>query len=235
MKKNLLIKSALLLTMAVMPLYLGAQNTETYPSYIDASGYAEREVAPDVFYLRVNIDESVSKGKLSLESQQKSMMTVLKNLGLNTEKQVTRLSLSSQYHNRKGNYAYASYQIKFNNSDQLSKAWQKLDEIGITDVYFTKAEYSDIEKLKEEVRQEAVKNAQEVAKSMAEAIGQSIGKCFYISSGYSGNTTLYAQPRTTKSVRLYDAAAIEEEEESIEFDNIKVTVNVSTKFILNIE
>ena len=166
----------------------------------------------------------------------KKMLSALKNLSVDTEKQVTRLSLSSQYHNRKNNYAYASYQIKFKSSDQLSKAWQKLDELGITDVYFTKAEYSDIEKLKEEVRKEAVKNAQEIAKSMAEAIGQSIGKCFYISSGYSGNSTLYAQPRITKSAMLYDAAAgVAEEEESIEFDNIKVTVNVSTKFILNQE
>lgn len=230
MKKTLFLSSAILLAMAVLPATVKAQEIEAYPSYVDASGYAEREVAPDVFYMQVVLNETDSKGRISVESQQRQMLAALRSIGIDTEKQVTRLSLASEYHNRRSNYSAASYQIKLKKAEDVSNVWQKLDEIGVSDVSFTKAEYSGIEALKKEVRQEAVRNAQEIASSMAEAIGQSIGKCFYISSGYSGNTVLYAQPRKSMAMMTMDAMAVEEE--SIEFDNIKVTVNVSTKFVL---
>ncbi len=128
----------------------------------------------------------------------------------------------------------ATYQLKLNRADDVAKVLSALNNLGISNVSFTKAEYSGMEALKDEVRRDAVRNARQQAESMADAIGQTIGKCFYIYCGYSGNAVLYAQPRMNKSVMMMDMAMGEESvEESIEFDNIKVSMNVSAKFVLN--
>lgn len=233
MKKLLLSAIFGAILFGVLPQRIYAQNTEAYPSYIDVNGYAEQEVAPDVFYLRIEINELDSKGKKSVEQLQSSMLSALKSLKIDIEKQLTRTSLSSTYYNRKTNLSSASYQLKVFNAETVSSVWQKLDELGISNVSFIKAEYSNIEQLKDEVRKEAVRNARHQAESMAEAIGQNIGKCFYISGGYSGNTVLYAAQKAASRNMMMDLAVAEEAvEESIEFSNIKVSQNISAKFVL---
>lgn len=219
----------------LLPATGAAQESKYNDSYIEVNGSAERDVAPDLFYLRVDIDEQDSKGRKTLEQQQRDMLNALKVLKVDLENQVTRLSLSSSYYNRKTNMAAAAYQIKLNGADQLSKVWSRLDELGLSRVSFQKAECSTIAKVQEEVRSLAVRNAREQASSMAEAIGQSIGKCFYIYGGYSDSPVLYAQPRILTKAMAADGANMIGEasaEESLEFDNIKVSAKVTAKFVL---
>ena len=211
-----------------------AQEPENFQSFVEVNGYAEKEVAPDVFYMQININEEDTKGKKTLEQQQRSMVSALKALKIDTDKKLTRESLSSYFYNRKTNMQVATYQLKLNKAEDVAKVLSALDDLGISNVSFSKAEYSRIDELKDEVRKDAVRNAKQQAESMAEAIGQTVGKCFYIYCGYSGNAVLYAQPRMSKAVMNMDMAVEEAyEEESIEFDNIKVSMNVSTKFVLN--
>lgn len=207
-------------------------NQETIP-YVEVNATAEKEVAPDVFYLRVDIDEADSKGKKSLESQQKELVDALNALDINTGDALTRLSLNSSFYTKKSNLASASYQIKLTSAEQVSMVWQKLDAVGFSKVSFIRAEYSQIEELRNQVRCEAICNAQSQARSMAEAIGQGIGKCFYISCGYSGGGIVYAQPRLMAKSYVSDSAnGIAEEAEIIDFNNIKVSASVSAKFLL---
>lgn len=206
---------------------------ETFGSYIEISGYAEQEVTPDVFYLRIVIDEQDGKGRFSLENQEKEMIKALRGLGIDTDGRLTRLSLSSRYYKRKSNLATGTYQLKLNGPELVSKALGALDNLGISDVAFTKAEYSGIDSLRNEVSCHAVGNARDKAKSMAEAVGQSIGRCFYMYVGHSGNAVLYAQPRMTKSMTMDASNGFGmEEEEIVDFNNIKVSVNVNAKFVL---
>lgn len=217
--------------MAFSPEVSG-QQIEAYPSYVEVTGYAEKEIAPDVFYMRVDINESDSKGKKTVEQQQSAMLSALKSLGVNVDRQVTRLSLSSSFFNKKTNMASASYQIKLGSSESVSKVWQKLDGLGISKISFTRAEYSKMEEFKDSVRVEAVKNARREAETMAGAIGQKVGKCFYMYLGNGGNYALYAAPRVTKSALMMNADSVAEEETSIEFDSIKVSMSVQAKFVL---
>ena len=61
--KRLLILAAVI----AMALPVAAQTTETYPSYIEVTGYAEKKVLPDEFLLGITITEKESKGKISVE------------------------------------------------------------------------------------------------------------------------------------------------------------------------
>ena len=233
MKRKLLAVAAVMALSAIAPLKGAAQESRYTDSYVEVNGNAEREVAPDRFYLRVDIDEQDSKGRKTLEQQQKDMLAALRTLGIDIEKQVTRQSLSSSYYNRKKNMATASYQLKLTSAEQLAKVWSALDELGFSGVSFQKAECSTIDKVREEVRQQAVRNARQQAESMAEAIDQSVGKCFYLNGGYSGGSAVYAQPRRmAKSVMADSINMIEDECEALEFDNIKVSASVTARFIL---
>ncbi|MCQ2182741.1 MAG: SIMPL domain-containing protein [Bacteroidales bacterium] len=234
MKRIFTIVTVFMAVSVAVPFSGAAQESKFNDSYIEVNGSAEQEVAPDLFYLRVDIDEQDSKGRKTLEQQQRDMLNALKTLGVDLEKQVVRLSLASSYYNRKSNMAHSAYRIKLTSAEQLSKVWNRLDELGLSEVSFQKAECSTITKVQDEVRQLAVRNAREQAASMAAAIGQTIGKCFYIYGGYNDTPAVYSQPRRlTKTMSLDSVNMAEEAEaESLEFDNIKITARVTARFVL---
>ena len=67
----------LLAAVAFFALPAAAQMQEAFPSYIQVNGRAEKEIAPDEFYLQIIINERDSKGKISVESQQRDMIAAL--------------------------------------------------------------------------------------------------------------------------------------------------------------
>ncbi len=81
-------KLILMAAVALMALPAAAQMQEAFPSYIQVNGRAEKEITPDEFYLSIVINERDSKGKISVESQQRDMIAALKRLGVNVEKQL---------------------------------------------------------------------------------------------------------------------------------------------------
>lgn len=234
MKKIIATISAFLAISFAASFSVVAQESRYMESYVEVNGSAEQEVAPDTFYLRVDIAEQDSKGRKSLEQQQNDMLKALKSLGVDPDSQVVRLSLSSTYFNRRSNMASAAYQIKLVSPAQLAKVWSKLDELGLSGVKFQKAECSGIDKVKDEVRRLAVLNAREQASSMADALGQTLGKCFYIYGGYSDASNVYARPLFAKAMMADGLGQVEENSagESLEFDKIKVSAKVTARFVL---
>ena len=71
-------KLILMAAVALMALPAAAQMQEAFPSYIQVNGRAEKEITPDEFYLSIVINERDSKGKISVESQQRDMIAALK-------------------------------------------------------------------------------------------------------------------------------------------------------------
>lgn len=230
MKKIALLAAALCVAMAAM-----AQTEEAYPSYIQVTGRAEKEVVPDEFYLSITLDERDSKGRLSVESQRRDMIAALKRLGIDIEKQLKVANLSSEFFRRNTSVATAKYQLLLHSAAEVSKAWQTLDKLGISDVVIQRVSHSQLETMKEQVRVEAIRNARRSAETLAEAIGQKAGKCFYI---WDSNSDImpayYDNAVSVRSMKLMDAAGAEEfaEEEELDFKTIKLHYNVQTKFVL---
>ena len=77
MKRLIVLAAAALMAFPAM-----AQMQEAYPSYIQVNGRAEKEITPDEFYLQVVINERDSKGRISVESQQRDMIAALRKLGV---------------------------------------------------------------------------------------------------------------------------------------------------------
>lgn len=218
---------------ALLALPAAAQVQEAFPSYIQVNGRAEREIAPDEFYLQIVINERDSKGKVSVESQQRDMIAALKRLGVNVEKQLKVANLSSEFFKKNTSVATAKYQLQLGSSAEVGKVWQALDGLGISNVSILKVSHSQLERYKSEVRVEAMRNAKQNAATLVEAIGQTIGKCFYV---YDSNNDVmpvfYNNMAVMRSAKAFDAAEAAAEEEPLDFKTIKLQYSVQAKFVL---
>ncbi|WP_300918884.1 SIMPL domain-containing protein [uncultured Alistipes sp.] len=227
-------RAIVLVAVALMALPAAAQVQEAFPSYIQVNGRAEREIAPDEFYLQIVIAERDSKGKITVESQRRDMIAALKRQGVDVEKQLKVANLSSEFFKKKTSVATAKYQLELHSAAEVSKVWQALDALGISNVSIAKVTHSQIERFKEEVRVEAMRNARQTAASLAEAVGQTIGRCFYVyDSNYDVVPAYYNNSVMLRTKGTYDAAeGAAEEEEQIDFKTIRLQYNVQTKFVL---
>lgn len=227
-------RAIVLVAAALMALPAAAQVQEAFPSYIQVNGRAEREIAPDEFYLQIVIAERDSKGKITVESQRRDMIAALKRQGVDVEKQLKVANLSSEFFKKKTSVATAKYQLELYSAAEVSKVWQALDALGISNVSIAKVTHSQIERFKEEVRVEAMRNARQTAASLAEAVGQTIGRCFYVyDSNYDVVPAYYNNSVMLRTKGTYDAAeGAAEEEEQIDFKTIRLQYNVQTKFVL---
>lgn len=218
---------------ALLALPAAAQVQEAFPSYIQVNGRAEREIAPDEFYLQIVINERDSKGKVSVESQQRDMIAALKRLGVNVEKQLKVANLSSEFFKKNTSVATAKYQLQLGSSAEVGKVWQALDGLGISNVSILKVSHSQLERYKSEVRVEAMRNAKQNAATLAEAIGQTIGKCFYV---YDSNNDVmpvfYNNMAVMRSAKAFDAAEAAVADEPLDFKTIKLEYSVQAKFVL---
>ena len=226
----------LVLLAAALTMALAAAAQEAYPNYIQVTGRAEKEIVPDEFYLSIVINERDSKGKISVESQQRDMIAALRKQGVDVEKQLKVANLSSEFFKKNTSVATAKYQLLLGSASEVAKAWQALDGLGSSNVSILKVSHSALASLKEEVRVDAMRNAQQSARTLAEAIGQSIGKCFYIwDSNNDIMPAYYNNAVTVRSMKMMDAAgALEEavEEEPLDFKTIKLQYSVQAKFVL---
>ncbi len=218
---------------AMLFLPAAAQESNIYEnSYIQTTGRAEKEVAPDEFYLAITIAESDSKGKISVEKQQHEMLKALKALGIDTDKSLKVENLASEFF-RRGSMATANYELKLSSAAEVSRAWQALDKLGISEVSLDRVAYSKIDSLKQQVRAEAIRNARDTARTLAEAIDQKVGKCFYI---YDSNSDIgnsyYKAPVMVRAKTTAEFAMDAAPEQELDFKSIKLQYSVQAKFIL---
>lgn len=101
----------------------------------------------DEFYLSIVINERDSKGKISVESQQRDMIAALKRLGVNVEKQLKVANLSSEFFKKNTSVATAKYQLQLGSSAEVAKVWQALDGLGISNVSILKVSHSKIDRV----------------------------------------------------------------------------------------
>jgi len=217
-----------------LPAFVQAQESEAYPSYVQVNGRSEKEITPDEFYLQIVINERDSKGKISVEEQQRDMIAALKKLGIAVDKQLKMANVSSSYFKKNTALATAKYQLKLTSAAQMSAAWQALSDLGISNVSILKVGHSQLDALKQEVRKAAIVNARTCAEELAGAIGQKVGKCFYIVDYNNDVMPAYYNNSMVFRAKAVCDSAVEtvEEEEPLDFKTIKLSYNVQAKFVL---
>ncbi len=211
-----------------------AQTIEKQTPYVSVNGYSEIKVTPDEIFLSITLDESDTKGKVTLEEQRKAMFQALKRLKIDVEKQLSVVDMSSNYFRRKSSLAATKYELKVGSATEAREVFEALDAVKISNINVVRAQCSKYEEYRIEARKAAIRDAKAKAAQLAEAIGQSIGPCFEINDY---NTS--SQPIVTKRVTMMRATnmdSVAEEayvEPDIEFEQIMITYNLSAKFELH--
>lgn len=229
--KRLIIAAAMLLAAAGAEAQNARQNE--YQSYVEVNGVAEREIDPNRIYLAITINEQNSKGKITVEEQERKMMEVLRGLGIDVKTQLRVSDITSSTIKRTRAVTVKNYQLLLTETSLVSEVYASLQQAGITSIAIEKVSHSDLETFRAEVRNEAMRNARTTAAELAQAVGQTIGKAFYIN--YYNNFVQPVLYRMAKAnVMMTNADGVEEsfDSDQPEFRKIKLTATVSAKFVL---
>lgn len=229
--KKIFISLSVVLLMSVIALSASAQTAEMIPT-VAVNGQSQIRVLPDEIYLSIRLDESDTKGRLTIEEQRRKMFSALKRAGVDAEKQLFVQDMSSSYFRRSRSLAATLYELKLSSADAVRKVFDELDAAGITNVNVTRTSHSDMDGLRRQARQKAIQDAQQRARDLAEAIGQSIGACYEISDYTTSTQPVYRKNMLMATSAAMDAVAQEAEPE-VQFEQIEITYSVSAKFYLN--
>jgi uncharacterized protein YggE len=181
MKKNILLAFLLLIYGITFSQNI---NQQTIP-FIEVTGNAKKEIDPNLIFVSITLSEkSIDNKKYSIENQEVRLNKIIENLGIN-KSNLTLSDLNSTILNDKrkeiGFKQEKEFNLKLENSLQVSKLFESLFEANIKEANVTKIDHTDIINLNKEVRIEAIKSAKAKAEYLLLAVGNKIGKPLEIS------------------------------------------------------
>ena len=227
MKRVILLFAAVLMALGVQ-----AQSEQAFPSFVEVSSSAYREVAPNMVYLSITINERESKGRITVEEQERDMVAALKKLGIDTKTDLRVSDLSSSQLKRSQAVKTKSYQLKMTDVALVGSVYIALNEIGITTINIENVTNTNRDSIEDELRVEAIHNARDNAKLMAEALDQTIGKAFYIythdvmvSTVRNGSNDMVVATFASKRTDAPEPVITE-------LRKIRISVQVRAKFVL---
>jgi uncharacterized protein YggE len=88
----------LVILLLIVPLAVAAQEKNFIDqNYIEVNGTSEMEVIPDMIYLHILINEKDNKNKTALADRERSMIQKLKEIGINTDKDLVIKEMGSNF------------------------------------------------------------------------------------------------------------------------------------------
>tara|TARA_B110000503_G_scaffold75752_1_gene116957 strand:- start:463 stop:1206 length:744 start_codon:yes stop_codon:yes gene_type:complete len=205
--------------------------------YIETSAKADTLVVPDRIYLNILITEKDTKGKISVEEIENKMNDKLKNIGIETKKQLTLNDLSSNYKKyflkqqdiqKSKNYTLIVY-----NAITAGKVIIGLEEIEISNITLEKTEYSKGEEMILILKSEAILRAKNQAIAMTKPLNQKVGNAIYISD-YNYTSNMLSGRVAGIQIRGMASSMDKDNFEpiNIEFEKIKIEAEVKATFKL---
>lgn len=231
MKKNILLLCSLLLATAAF-----AQNKNFLDQgYLETSAQADTLVIPDRIYLGILLQESDSKGRVTLEELEQKMAARLKAIGIDLEKQLSVSDLSSDFRKYflRGQEVLKdkAFELLVYDADMAGRVLFELEKLGIANVGLNRTEYAGMDALQMKLKARAMRKAREQATTMTTAIGQALGKAVYISDSGS----YYPMAGAPRMKALAEVAMVQNDYQAIgaEFQKIRVEASVQVKFLLD--
>lgn len=232
MKRLMLITVCSLLALGAASTQVKAQDFVT-KHYIEVSGRAHKEVAPDMIYMTITINEKDYKNS-SLPALEGKMMTRIQGMGIDVKKDLVVKDMASNFKHyfllKSDPKLMKQYQLLVHSAQKAGEVILTLGQIGISEISIDKVECSQLEKYKDDVRVMAIKNAKARATLLAEAINHNIGKAIHITEN-DHNYRTYGMPEMMMvKGNLADSDVVRVPE--IEFEKIKIEVTVHATFEL---
>lgn len=207
-------------------------------NYIEVTGKSEMEVSPDLIYIKILVNEKDNKNKTPLANRENTMISKLKEIGIDINKDLLIKDISSNfkyYWLTKSEILLAKeYQLLVRDGKTASKVFIELENIGISSVSIDRLDNSNIQKYRKEVKIDAIKAAKEKAESLANAIQQNIGRAIYIQELEGApptvsNRILIRGATSISNSLLYGSRAPEPD---IDFEKIRLEYSIICRFEL---
>lgn len=162
--------------------------------YVETSAYVDTFIVPDKIYISIDLKESDSKNKKSIEELELLLVAKLKEIGINTTQDLSVNDLSSNFRR----YIFKGVNVLKNknfilivNSASLAgKVFAELESIDISNVRIIKTEYSKREELLLELKSMAVKKAKDNAIALVKPLNQKIGNAMYITDNNNNSNNI---------------------------------------------
>lgn len=203
-------------------------------NYIEVTGLAKIELVPDEIFVNVTISEKDNKGKEPMEQLERKMLSKLKEIGIDTKKDLAVLDVTSNFKDyllkKTDIFTGKTYQIIAHDGRTVGRLFQELEKLNISNISIEKLDHSEIEKYRREVKVQAVKEAKEKADAMTAAIGLSTGKALYIQE-----IDDYYIPRPMMKTANYEMSVRQDaamEVPDIDFEKIKLEYKVIVRFAI---
>jgi hypothetical protein len=234
-------KSFLIFVMFFVWNLFSAQKNFLDQPYIEVSASVDTLVVPDRIYVSITLNEADSKNKKSVEEQEKQLETILKQLKINTDKDLSVLDYSSNFKKYflKGQNILKTkkYSLLVRDAYTLGNVIISLEEAGISNTEVEKVEYSKSKELLLELKSEAVKRSRITADKLVKPLNQKVGKALYISDtnyGGIGDYEVYAQMDLSPESTTYKKeGASEEFLRKLDIKKIKFSTTVYVKYQLD--
>lgn len=207
-------------------------------NYIEVTGNSEMEITPDLIYIKIQINEKDSKSKSSLAERENIMISKLKELGIDINKDLLVKDISSNFKNywltKSDIFLTKDYQLLVKDGMTASKVFIELEKVGISNVTIDRLDNSNIQKYRKEVKIDAIKAAKEKAESLATAIGQSTGRAIYIKEleGVAPSVSNRIIIRGASSVSASSIYGSRAPEPEIDFEKIRLEYSIICRFEL---
>lgn len=231
--RNLLLLTALLFSSLAFAQY--GQKNFIDQNFIEVTGKAEMEIAPDRIYIQIQLNEKDFK-KESLADKEKEMIKKLEELGVNTSKDLLIKDISSSFKyyliTKDEILLSKEYQVLVRDPKTASNVFIELEKVEISNISIDRLESSNIIEYRRQVKINAINAAKEKAEYLAKAINQDIGRAIYIKEfdnnfGYKSTQSNSILIRGNSS--LYGSRAALPE---IDFEKIKLEYSILCKFEL---
>lgn len=207
-------------------------------NYIEVTGKAEIEVAPNLIYLRIILDEKENKGKISLGDMEKRMIDKLTEIGVDIEKDLAIKDLTSNFKFylllKTDIILSKEYILTVYDAKSAARVFVEFQKIDISNISVAKLDHTDIEKFRKEVKILAIKAAKDKAEYLALAIDQSIGRAIFIqelqANSFSNQNTNILIRGTPGASSIYGSRA--PSLPNIEFEKLRFEYSIQVRFEL---
>jgi uncharacterized protein YggE len=233
---------AVVLLLAGYTMHGQAQPSIDEKPFIEVTGAASLEIAPDEIYVDIIIQERYDgKDKLTVDLQEQKLKAILEELHVD----IKSLSLSA------ANAEYVSvkrvgkdvltkknFRLKLTDALTVGKLFEQLDKIDLTNAYISMMDHSKMDSLKKEIRIKAIKAAKDKADYLLTAIGAKTGPPLIVQERDYGATInplmLNSRAKAAYGEReLYkDGSVIINVKENVQLKMLKVESAIFVKFAI---
>jgi len=169
------------LLLSTLNSFSQANQTNSDPKpYIEVVGSAHKEVIPDRIYISILLIETTENSQdFSIQIQEEKLKKIVVANNIDSKNLFLSSAISEVTQNKKKETSIKltrEYTLILKNADEVTKIFRELTDINIKELTVKKTEYSEIESVKKEVRENAIKAAKEKAEYLLSAIGEQISK-----------------------------------------------------------